>query len=139
MERAIYEFAGKRYYQAKLVWGQVKQINAVIKGIQFPASGITVPTMIGLLGEKVPLVLAIILTEEGASLKDKDLDALAADFEYDIPLDIIIQVFEDFFGINPIISVLEKLAIGIKAMRKKMEETGIAVSITPSDSSQAGT
>jgi hypothetical protein len=134
MESGVYEFGGRKYAQAKMVWGQVKQLNAVIKGIQFPASGLTVPAIVELLGEEVPMVLAIILTEEGTSIKDKNLDALAADFEYGIPLDIIIQVFEDFFEINPITSVLEKLAIGVQSMRKKMEMAGVAVSITPSAS-----
>jgi hypothetical protein len=134
MESGTYEFGGTKYTQTKLVWGQIKQLNNLVRGIQFTASEITPATLVAILGDKLPHVMAVLLTEEGASLKDKDLDALAERFEFDIPFDMIVQVIEDFFIINPIISVLEKLKVGISGLRKKMEEAGVKISTGPLDS-----
>lgn len=134
-----YEFGGKRYVQTKMVWGQVKQLNALIKGIQFPTTGLSPAGLIDLLGEKVPLAVAILVYEEGTSLKDKDLDALVAQFEFELPFDTVIKVIEDFFVLNPIISVIEKLKVGIQALQKQMTAAGMTPLTAPSDSSQKGT
>lgn len=128
MEVGKYEFGGKTYIQSKLVWGQIKQLNALVKGIQFSTSELTPAGLVEILGDKLPTVLAILVTEEGVPIKEKDLDALAAQFDFDIPFDVAVQVIEDFFVLNPITSVLEKLKVGIQFLQKRMEESGIQVS-----------
>jgi len=134
-----YSFGGKTYIQTKLVWGQIKQLNALIKGIQINTAGLTPAGLIDLLGDKVPQVVAILIYEQGTVLKDKDLDALVAQFEFEMPFDIAVKVIEDFFVLNPIISVIEKLKIGIQVLQKQMVSAGIQQSTAPSDSLQKET
>lgn len=104
-----YEFGGKVYIQEKLVWGQVRQIASALKGISF-AGEMTVPGLIDMLGDKLSLALAVILTEEGVSMKNKDIEAIAEEIDSTIPIDTMMQVIEDFFTCNPMASILEKLA-----------------------------
>ena len=103
-----YEFGGKVYVQNKLVWGQVKQLSFVVKDISFEGE-LTVQYLIDLLGDKLSSALAIVLVEEGKSLKDKDIAVLSEEIENTIPVDVMFQVIEDFFTCNPIASLLERL------------------------------
>lgn len=135
MASGAYEIGGKKFTQQKLVWGQVKQLNEIIKGIQIPSAGLSPATLISVLGDKLPTVLAIIVREEGKSLKEKDLDALAVFMEDEAELDTIVQVVEDFFTINPITYIFEKLGVGIKALTKKLLEIQGKESTSPSASS----
>jgi aminopeptidase C len=104
-----YEFGGKVYFQEKLVWGQVKQLVSLLKDavIDKPMSTIE---LIEMLGDKLPSAIAIVLIAEGERLKDKNLEALTEEIEEKMPVDMIIQVVEDFFTCNPTASILEKLA-----------------------------
>jgi hypothetical protein len=43
-------------------------------------------------------------------LKDRDLDALAAELEFNIDPGTAMQVIEDFFDCNPIASLFERFA-----------------------------
>lgn len=104
-----YEFGGKVYVQEKLVWGQVRALASVLKGLSFEAS-MNVPSIIETFGEKISQALAIVLTEEGHSIKGKDLVAQAEILDATIPIDVVIQVIEDFFVCNPTALILEKLA-----------------------------
>jgi len=104
-----YEFGGKVYVQNKLVWGQVKQLSTVVKDISFEGE-LTVQYLIDLLGDKLSSALAIVLVEEGKSLKDKDIAVLSEEIENTIPVDVLFQVIEDFFICNPIAFLLEKLS-----------------------------
>jgi hypothetical protein len=122
MDSGVYEIGGRTFTQKKLVWGQVKQLNEIVKGVQFPAMGWSLAELIGLLGDKVPEVLAIILREGEGNLKDKDLDALALFMEENAEIDTIVRVFEDFFSVNPITYVLGKLSVGMRELTKKMSE-----------------
>jgi len=104
-----YEFGGKVYVQNKLVWAQVKQLSTVVKDISFEGE-LTVQYLIDLLGDKLSSALAIVLVEEGKSLKDKDIAVLSEEIENTIPVDVMFQVIEDFFICNPIAFLLEKLS-----------------------------
>jgi hypothetical protein len=117
-----YEFGGKVYIQEKLVWGQVKQLASVLKGITIEGQ-MTVPVLIDLLGDKLPLAMAVVLTEEGTSPKDKNLEAIAKEFEFGIPVDIAFQVIEDFFSCNPIASTLQKLTGMMGSLQGNLTET----------------
>ncbi len=105
----VYEINGKKYVQTPLVWGQVRQLMNLLKGLEIP-TGAGAMELIDVIGEKLPQALAIVLTEEGTSVKNKDLTALASEFDFDIPLGIMIKVIEDFFECNPTASYLETVA-----------------------------
>lgn len=114
-----YQIGGRAFTQRPLVWGQVKQLNTLIRELQLPSGGVTVPILIEALGEKVPTVVAVLLTEEGQSLKSKDVAALAEFLDFEITFEQTVQVVEDFFTINPITSVLEKFGTVLDHLNKK--------------------
>jgi hypothetical protein len=115
-----YEFGGKVYTQEKLVWGQVRQIASALKGVSFQGE-VSVAGLIDMVGDRLSSVLAIVLTEEGALVKDKDLDTLAKEIETTIPIDVLMQVVEDFFICNPMALVLEKLTGLVGGVQKQVE------------------
>lgn len=103
-----YEIGEKTYEQKPLVLGQLRQLLDVVAGTLIP-HGADAMALVAALGDKLPRALAIILTPEGVNLRNKDIDALAANLEFDISLEQSMQVVEDFFTCNPIASLLEKL------------------------------
>lgn len=139
-----YQIDSKVYEQKPLVWGQVKQLTAVLKGVSVEQD-LTVSDLIDLIGDKMPMVLAVVLTEQGKSPKDKDLEAIAAEFVFSVPVETVIKVVEDFFGCNPTALYLEKFEKLIGGIRQKVEGeiktlmTKAAPSIEQSSSSQKET
>lgn len=126
-----YEFNDKVYVQNKLVWGQVKQLSTVVKGISFEED-ITAQYLIDLLGDKLSTALAIVLTEEGKSIKDKDLVVVADEMENTIPVDVMFQVIEDFFICNPVAFLLEKVTGMIGSLSTNLMEKDLIKIETPS-------
>jgi hypothetical protein len=122
MDTCSYEIGGRKFTQKKLVWGQVKQINNLVKGVQIPAAGWTPADLIDILGDKLPYAVAILIIEDNIPLKDKNVDELAGFIEGCAYLETILQVIEDFFDINPISSILEKLGVGLRHLTKRVEE-----------------
>ncbi|MDN3515369.1 MAG: hypothetical protein NG747_13355 [Candidatus Brocadia sp.] len=104
-----YLIGGKTYVQKALVLGQWRQLLDVMKGITV-SQGIDTAGIISALNDKLPSALAIVLTEEGKSLRGKDIVALADEIEYEISPEIIFQVAEDFLDCNPLASLMERLA-----------------------------
>src|SRR3990170_3405682 len=97
-----YEIGGKIYFQKPLVLGQVRQLMNLLQGVAIPR-------------ESNAAELIIVL-------KDKALDALTREIEFEISPEDTIKVVEDFFGCNPISLVLEKVN---KAIGQMTERTGL--------------
>lgn len=117
-----YEFGGKTYVQNELVWGQVKQLASVLKGVQIEGN-LTVIKIIELLGVKLSDALAVVLTEKGTSIKDKNLEKMAEEIEWSIPIKIKIKVIEDFFSCNPTALIFEKLAGLMGSFQEAVEKS----------------
>ncbi len=109
-----YKIGDKVYVQKKLVFGQIRQLLDLLKGIEIPAEADTMH-IIDALGPKISKALAIVLTEKGKSPKDKDLDALAEEIQFNIEPETLLKVVEDFFDCNPVRSLLNELS---RVMRK---------------------
>jgi hypothetical protein len=122
-----YEVGGKKYIQKPLVLAQIKQLISRTQDLEIPGE-IDVLELIGLLGDRIPGALAIVLTEKGAALRDKDLDALALELEYSITHETILQVIEDFFVCNPIASLLSKLSGMATQIQTGIKPTGLTTS-----------
>ena len=87
-----YQIGGKTYIQRKLVLGQVRQLIEHLDGISFPADlNFDFSGLIAVLGGKLPIALAICLTEEGKSPRDKDIIATAGDLEFSIDAEITME------------------------------------------------
>ncbi len=125
-----YSINEKTYYQNKLVLGQWRQLLDILKGLTIPGN-VDVLGMVDILGDRLPLALAVVLNPEGVALKDKDLPALADELEYTISADAVIKVIEDFFECNPLPSILAKLSQAAGILDGMMTKT----QSTPSSSS----
>ncbi len=131
-----YEIGGKAYTQKKLVLGQLRQLMEVLQGTALPVEAGAM-AMVAALGERLPLCLAVVLTEEGRSPAGKDLPALADEIEFSITPETVMEVVEDFFGCNPIVSLLDRATAMIGNLSTRMMPTPTASSNSSSSSPEA--
>ncbi len=109
-EEFKYTIGGKSYVQRALVMGQVDQLLGILEGINL--SGSVNPLDIKkALGEKIYLGLAIILVEEGKTPKrgPDEIGEIADRIQWSILPQQEIEVIENFFDCNPIVSIVERL------------------------------
>ncbi len=142
-EKFTYTIGGKKYVQRPLVLGQVNQLMQLLKGMVIPER-LDIMLLISLMGDRLSKALAIVLIEEDCkSLKDRNLEALAAEISFNVETETAIKVVEDFFDCNPIASLLEKLSgmtekIG-SMIDKKKTSSAASSSSSPEATSQKET
>jgi len=121
-EIKTYVIGEKKYEQRPLVLGQFRQMMGLLTGVTFnPAAGVT--DIIGILGDKLPHALAIVLIPEGSTAKDKNLVELAAEIEFNILPATIVEVVEGFFDCNPMASFFERLEGMLKSLNGRIPMT----------------
>lgn len=130
MAKHIYEIGGKKYRQEELVWGQVEQLLAVVKNIRLTT--FTTPGIVAALGERIAEAVAVVLIPEGVDIKDKtrDIPTLADELRFGLRPEQIIQVVEDFFGCNPIPSLLERVSGAGEIIRAKFPAGALSNSLS---------
>jgi len=96
-----YIIGGKKYIQRPLVLGQVKQLSKLLKDVVI-SPGDTPVNIIEILGDKLPEAMAIVLTPEGQTVKDKNIEEIAREIEFQLDLETAVKVVEDFFVCNQI-------------------------------------
>jgi len=116
----IYIINGKEYVQKKLVLMQWNQLLKVIEGVSFTLDS-SPTSMVYQLGERVPEALAIVLCETNISIREKNIESVKEDMEL-ADIDIAVKVIEDFFGCNPIVSLLEKFQGLMVALTNKVKD-----------------
>jgi hypothetical protein len=114
-----YEIGGKKYFQKPLVLGQVQQLIEFLKGRKLP-DDLSPFKVIEFLGDDLSEGVAIVLSEDGRHLKDKDIVSLTAEIKWSIKPETSFEVIRDFFECNPIASMLEKLTGKIREIVKVM-------------------
>ncbi|OGW36127.1 MAG: hypothetical protein A2X58_08590 [Nitrospirae bacterium GWC2_56_14] len=102
----------------------------LLKGLAIPA-GAGIPQLIAIVGDRLPLALAVVLIEEGSNLRDRFglrtvagpdgtqipewyqnpevMLEIANEIEAGIDADTIMRVVDDFLSCNPVSSILERL------------------------------
>ncbi|MBI5328852.1 MAG: hypothetical protein HZB80_11290 [Deltaproteobacteria bacterium] len=135
-----YEISGNIYIQKPLVLGQIRQLFNLLEKILLPAC-IDAMGLIAVLGDKLPQVIAIVLTPDGIALKDKDIIALSKEIEFEISPEQVIQVIDDFFTCNPIQSLLGRIGGMVENLTRKIQEIGLNPSSasSPAEILQRGT
>ena len=83
MEEKRYLIADKTFIQRTLVMGQWKQLGTIMRGIAIP-SDLNPISLVTALGENLFAVMAVIITEEGLTPRDKDISQLAVEIEYGV-------------------------------------------------------
>lgn len=112
MNEKRYTVNGKVYIQRPLVLGQLKQLFTVMEDLRIPSvlDATAVIAAISGQGPAVSRFLAVVLIPDGIDVAQKDLEAMAGDLnEFTVPLDLLLSVIEDFFGCNPLPSLLEHM------------------------------
>lgn len=116
-----YTFDDRKYYQRKLLIGQVKQLVDTVQGVridfQSPAA------LIESLGERLPKALAVALTPEGVHPKDKDLDSLADELAFALTPDDVMQVVDDFFSLNDPYSFFSRFKKTAEAVAERLQQS----------------
>lgn len=121
MEEYKYTIGERSFIQRPLVWGQVRQLMDLLKTVEIkPPYG--TKELVEVLGDKLIYAVVIVITEQGKSPKEKDTTSLASEIEFDLSIDMMLQVIDDFFSCNPTASYLEKLTKLIGNMAEKVEE-----------------
>lgn len=135
-----YKIGDKTYLQKALVLGQWRQLLDLMQGLSIPQN-LDVAGMISVFGNKLSYALAIVLTEEGTSARDKDMVALASEIEFVIGPELVLQVVEDFFDCNPIPSLLKRMSGIMGKISGKVGATGskMSASSSPTETSPNGT
>lgn len=117
-----YQVGDKRYTQRKLVMGQVEQLVDLLHDTDFQG-GLGVREVVAALGDKLYTAMAIVLREDGAEhWYEKDLDAMAASFRWDMEVQTAVEVVKDFFDCNPVTSLLDDLTGMEKTLRGQIEK-----------------
>lgn len=127
-----YLIGDKTYIQKPLVLGQWRQLLDLFKDLQIPHE-FDVCKIMSVLGDKLSHALAIVLVEEGKSIRDRDIAAIASQIEFEISPESIFQIIEDFFACNPMPLLLNRLSgMMQKLIPQAMTETGLTNSASPS-------
>lgn len=126
------------YLQRPLVLGQIKQLSEAMAGVEIHA-GAGVGDVAVILADRLPRCAAAVLQPEGVAHKDKDLDAMEAEFTEHLDLELVEAVINDFFEITPA-TVFARLLGRMKGVFAVMR-LGVMVtgSMTSSASSPEGT
>lgn len=129
MENKTYTVNGKTYCQRKLVLGQIEPLIAFLEDVTF--DDLSAAGIVKALGGKLPKVLAIVVTPEGVSPKDKDVAALAEEFAAEMDIETALAVAADFLSFNPVSSIFGRingimnlLMENVKSMNRESSSPG---------------
>jgi hypothetical protein len=125
-ETYIYRMVDDReFIQRKLVLAQMEQLVERLKDVKWPDFGnFNLLSFYEAIGSRLPVAMAIILTEKGSNPKEKDIDALTDDMRFGLPLEESIRALKDFFLLNPTASIAASLRdlIGAQAAIKAAKD-----------------
>ena len=117
----FYEIGDRPFIQRPLVLGQVEQLLEALKGARFPLDSDNRAGMIIALADRLPAVMAVVLTPLGQKdeLEAKDLAGIAGHLARTCDLKLATEVVEDFFALTPVFSIYERIA----ALMSKKSQT----------------
>lgn len=119
MNKKYYVIGDKKYYQKKLVMGQLQQLTKAIEGVKF-GGDLNIASLINVLGDKLSKVFAIVLIPvEIGNPKEKNLDEICDYLDSNMDIDTAFEVAQDFFDYNQIQSVLERLTKMMQGLTAK--------------------
>lgn len=116
---------GRKVVQHKLVLGQLEMLIEHLQDVQWPdPQNFNLLTFYRAIGNRMPVVLAILLTGDGEDPRSKDIPALAEDYRHSMPVDEGIRAFKDFFSLNPTASIVGELREMMPGQKREETETG---------------
>jgi hypothetical protein len=121
-KQTTYKIGDKTYHQRPVVIGQARQISNAIKGMSINYSDPF--SVINSVGDKIVELVAIVLIPDGVELKIKNLDKVIYDIEWELSPELAIEIVTDFFIINPLSLISEKVTGAIKSLSKANPKAG---------------
>ena len=135
----LYKIGEVEYRMKPLVLGQISRLMQLLEGVNLPEDS-SVLSMVSAFGDKLPTAFAIIFHVPNIPLKDKDVNKIAADIEFELSPEMTLEVCEDFFDCTPISSLVEKMGETIEKIGKKISiGSKKSVSSSPEETSQKET
>ena len=137
MENKEHVIAGRAFVQRPLVLGQLQQILELLPMLEVPAR-VSVPGVVYMLTKNglLPRAMAIVLTEKGNKVQDKDLNALAEFMNEECDYLTTLEVVESFFEQNRPELVFKKVAELGQMIRDKIPGLTTSSPISPEETSQ---
>ena len=123
-ERFEYTLGEKKYIQKALVLGQLKYITKMLKGVKFPEK-LDIMAISEALEDVISDALAVVLLEDGkesaldikAQIDSEDVRKLrAAEFDYIVDSQSMVQIIDDFLVCNPVTSILRLISTVVMGM-----------------------
>lgn len=129
-ERTYRLIDGRALIQRRLVLAQMEQLVERLSGVEWPDFGnFNLPSFYEAIGPRLPVALAIVLTPEGQDPREKDLDKLADEIRYGLPIDEGIRALKDFFTLNPTASIAASLRDLLASQAAIKAATGLQTSL----------
>ncbi|NLT24653.1 MAG: hypothetical protein GXX82_16545 [Syntrophorhabdus sp.] len=132
----IYEINGRSYVQRPLVLGQIGQINDVLKGVEITGD-MGIEQIVQLLGDRLPVAMAIVLTEKHTRMQDKDPQVLAEEMREFMDIGTAMEVIDHFLSLNPIASIFGRLTGIMAGITKAKIGSKTSLSPSPEETSQS--
>jgi len=111
-----YIIGGKKYIQRPLVIGQLKQLSKLLKDVVI-SSEVKAAELVEAIGDKLPEALAIVLIPEGVDIKDKNIEEIVKELEFQVDIETAVKIVEDFFDCNQVSSLLKRIQNALKATK----------------------
>lgn len=118
---------GRVFIQQKLVLAQMEQFVENMRDVVWPDfKEFNLLTIYEAIGPRLPVALAIMLSEKDKDPREKDLVELSDYMRFNFPLDEGIRAVKDFFLLNPTASIAASLRdlMGAQAAMKAVSATG---------------
>jgi hypothetical protein len=132
----LYKIGEVEYRMKPLVLGQISRLMKLLEGVVLPEDS-NVLSMVSALGDKLPMAFAIIFHIPNIPLKEKNLEAIANDLEFELSPEMTMEIVEDFFDCTPISLLAEKMGKTIEKIGEKMTiGSKKSVSSSPVETSQ---
>jgi hypothetical protein len=149
-----YQIGGKTWTQRPLVLGQVQQLLTVIRGLMIPP-GASVLQLVEILGDRLPIALAVVLVEDGKDIRERvgirvalnngvmvpewyqnpeKMAEIASEIFAGIDAETTIKVVADFLACNPVSGLLDQL-IGLMEKGSALMPLIGGTGLTPSSAS----
>ncbi len=118
-----YQIGDKTYLQRPVVMGQLGLLLPLLESIQISETGLQAGNVLAALGRNLTRALAIVLIEEGKSVRDamSDLDARTEEIQWAMSPEMALEVIEDFFDCNPISSIAQKITGAVERIRERAQ------------------
>ncbi len=118
-----YQIGNKTYIQRPIVMGQLGLLLPLLESVRITDTGLQAGNILAALGRNLPRALAVVLIEDGLSMREamNDLDARTDEMQWGMSPETALEVIEDFFDCNPISSIARRITGAAERIRERTQ------------------